>query len=158
MKSIAILLLSFFAMSLAKGQEAIVAAGGESSGSGGTSSYSVGQIIYTAETGSNGSVSQGIQQPYEIFAVSEAENNLIAIGISVFPNPTSDFLRINIEDFQSEDLQYTLQDLQGKQLKNGQVTSSETKVEMTELASSTYILVITNNQQMVKTFKIIKNQ
>jgi hypothetical protein len=40
-------------------------AGGEATGSGGSVSYSVGQVVYTTNTGINGSVAQGVQQPYE---------------------------------------------------------------------------------------------
>jgi len=49
-------------------QEAVLATGADAAGSGGKVSYSVGQIAYTSQTGSNGSVTQGVQQPYEIFA------------------------------------------------------------------------------------------
>ena len=47
-------------------QESPTAAGGEATGTGGTSSYSVGQVVYTTATGTNGSLAQGVQQPYEI--------------------------------------------------------------------------------------------
>ena len=47
-------------------QENTTAAGGEATGSGGTASYSVGQVVYTTVTGTNGSVAQGVQHPYEI--------------------------------------------------------------------------------------------
>ena len=36
-------------------QENPTAAGGEATGTGGTSSYSVGQVVYTTNTGANGS-------------------------------------------------------------------------------------------------------
>ena len=37
-------------------QEAVTPSGGEATGTGGTASYSVGQIAYTTNTGANGSV------------------------------------------------------------------------------------------------------
>ncbi len=46
-------------------QESIVASGGDASGSGGSSSYSVGQVFYSNYTGSNGSEAQGVQQADE---------------------------------------------------------------------------------------------
>jgi hypothetical protein len=49
-----------------KAQESINAAGGNTTGSGGSASYSVGQVVYTTNTGTNGSVAQGVQQAYEI--------------------------------------------------------------------------------------------
>jgi len=47
-------------------QETIPASGGKASGSGGTASYSFGQVVYTTYTGTNGLVAQGVQQPFEI--------------------------------------------------------------------------------------------
>jgi len=47
-------------------QESVNAAGGNASGSGGTVSYTVGQVVYTTKTGTNGSVAEGVQQAYEI--------------------------------------------------------------------------------------------
>jgi hypothetical protein len=47
-------------------QTATVSAGGNAIGTGGSVSYSVGQIAYTNNSNSNGSVAQGVQYPYEI--------------------------------------------------------------------------------------------
>lgn len=51
-------------------QQASTASGGNASGSGGSASYSVGQTAYTVSNG-NGSVSQGVQQPFEISIVTD---------------------------------------------------------------------------------------
>ena len=53
--------MSIFATHLMYSQETIPASGGAAIGSGGTSSYSVGQLVYTTNTGS-GTVTQGVQQ------------------------------------------------------------------------------------------------
>jgi hypothetical protein len=44
-------------------QETLSASGGDATGSGGTVSYTVGQVFYTSLTGSTGTVSEGVQQP-----------------------------------------------------------------------------------------------
>ncbi len=46
-------------------QQSVNAAGGNGTGSGGSFSYTVGQIDYTFASGSNGSVSMGVQHPLE---------------------------------------------------------------------------------------------
>ena len=46
-------------------QQAFVAAGGDATGSGGTVSFSAGQVVYTTITSGSGSVSQGVQQVYD---------------------------------------------------------------------------------------------
>ncbi len=50
-------------------QESTTASGGEASGDGGTVSYSVGQVVYGTHSGTTGSVSEGIQQAYEISVI-----------------------------------------------------------------------------------------
>ena len=54
-------------------QTSVNATGGDASGSGGSVSYSVGQVVYTTNTGTSGSVAQGVQQPYEISVVTAIE-------------------------------------------------------------------------------------
>ena len=47
-------------------QTGIPAAGGNASGTGGSVSFSVGQVFYLMNTGTTGSVLEGVQQPFEI--------------------------------------------------------------------------------------------
>ena len=47
------------------GQQAVLGGGGEATGSGGTVSYSIGQIAYTSK-GAGGTVSEGVQQAFEV--------------------------------------------------------------------------------------------
>ena len=44
------------------GQQAFVASGGNAIGIGGSEAYSIGQVFYTTQTGTNGFVGQGVQQ------------------------------------------------------------------------------------------------
>ena len=82
-------------------QTAIPATGGNVSGTGGSVSYSVGQVVYTTNTGgANGSVAQGVQQPFEISVVTGIdEANGITLQCSAYPNPTTDFLKLKVENF-----------------------------------------------------------
>lgn len=51
---------------LVQAQENTTASGGNATGIGGAIDYSVGQVVYTTQTGAPGSVTQGVQQPYEL--------------------------------------------------------------------------------------------
>lgn len=138
--------------------ETIPATGGNASGSGGTVSYSVGQIVYTNNTGTNGSVSQGVQQPYEISIVTELEETQgINLSITAFPNPTTDYLTLSIGNFDTKNLSFHLYDINGKMIQECKINVSETKISMTDLPPATYFLKVTENQKEVKTFKIVKN-
>ena len=136
-------------------QESPTAAGGEATGTGGTSSYSVGQVVYTTATGTNGSLAQGVQQPYEISVTIGIKETSINLELSVYPNPTTDYLTLKVDDF--ETLNFQLIDLQGKIIANKKVTNATTIIKMEELAKALYFLNVTKNNKVVKSFKIIKN-
>lgn len=139
-------------------QEAVLTAGGNDSCSGGSVSYSVGQIFYTTDAGTNGLVAQGVQQPYEISVVTSLEEvKDINLTVSVYPNPTTDFLDLKIENNDNANLSYQLIDMQGKLLETKKIKSSETIIVTRHLISTTYFLKITQKNKEVKIFKIIKN-
>ena len=79
-------------------QEAIPAAGANASGSNGSVSYTIGQVVYTTEFGPNGSEAKGVQQPYEISIITSVEsNNSQNIECVIYPNPASNFLTLKFE-------------------------------------------------------------
>ncbi len=113
--------------SFAQAQESANASGGDATGSGGTAAYSIGQVVYTTNTGSSGSVAQEVQQAYEIITVGIKETAL-NISLTAFPNPTTEYLTLHISDYNNEKLFYQLYDIQGKLLSNGQVTALQTRI------------------------------
>lgn len=139
-------------------QEAVPATGGEATGVGGSSSFTVGQAVYTTNTATNGTLTQGVQQPYEILVVAGIEENFgINLSVSAYPNPTTDYLTLEVKDFGFSTLNFQLYDLQGKLLQSEKITSNQTTIVMSNLVPATYFVKVTQNNQEVKTFKIIKN-
>ena len=142
---------------LAQAQESVNATGGDATGSGGTVAYSVGQVFYTTNTDASGTVSQGVQQAYEIFTVGIKETEL-NISLSVFPNPTANNLTLQISDYNNEKLSYQLYDMQGKLLNNVQVTAQQTQINTAGLPAATYFINVVNQEnKQVQSFKITKN-
>jgi len=141
----------------AQAQQATTATGGNASGSGGTVAYSAGQIVYTTNTGTTGSVAQGVQQPYEISIVLGIDNHSINLELSAYPNPTTDYLTLNVGKAEFSTLNFQLYDISGKLIEAKKITSTTETIRMENLPSATYFLKVTNNNQEVKTFKIIKN-
>ena len=139
-------------------QETNPATGGEASGSGGSMSYSVGQVVYTTNTGTTGSVAQGVQQPYEISVISGIEQAKgITLQCTAYPNPTTDYLTLKVENFELSTLSFQLYDINGKFLESKKLTDNETQVEMQNLLSGNYFLKVIQGNKEVKTFIIIKN-
>ena len=157
------MLFLWFVFTGLQAQEAIPASGGNASGSGGSASYSVGQLVYKTNTSANGSVAHGVQQPYEISVVIGIEESYgIKLECMVYPNPTAGFLNLKIENYDNENLFYQLFDISGKLLEIKKITGNETTISMTNLVSATYFLKIikmkyASSKQEIKIFKIIKD-
>ena len=152
----AMILLSLVLTGL-NAQVAIPATGGAASGEGGSSSYSVGQVVYTSHEGVTGSVAHGVQQPYEISTLTAIEDAQgIDLHVKVYPNPASDFLTLRVVDFDLSGLSYLLFDMNGRLLQNEKVTGNETGIKMGDLAPATYFIKVIQGQEEIKSFKIVK--
>ncbi|MDB4583651.1 T9SS type A sorting domain-containing protein, partial [Draconibacterium sp.] len=143
-------------------QEAISTSGGEASDDRGSVSYSIGQIVYSTGTGTNGSASEGVQQPYEIYVITGIEDELgINLMVSAYPNPTTNFLTLKVDNSEASKLSYYLYDFNGKLIENKKIRGNETRIGMSRLVPETYILKVIernrNESKEIKTFKIIKN-
>jgi len=136
-------------------QQTVTTTGSEATGTGGTASYTVGQVVYTTNTGTNGNVAQGVQQPFEISTTLGISETTINLELSVYPNPTTDFLTLKVE--KTDGLTYQLYDLQGKIIESKAVNSPSSNISLEAQPTSIYFLKVTKNKQIVKTFKIIKN-
>jgi hypothetical protein len=154
---LSVLLLLSLGITGLQGQVVIPAAGGNASGSGGSLSFTVGQVAYQTYTGTNGSVEQGVQQPYEISEVTAIEEAKgIGILVSIYPNPATDFLTMSIIEIDISDLSYQLYDMNGNLIQNEKITGNQTRIAMSKLVSATYFVKVIQKNKEVKTFKIIK--
>ena len=139
-------------------QENVNPTGGNASGSGGSVSYSVGQIAYQTHTGISGFVSEGVQRPYEISTVTGLEESEgINLAVSAYPNPTTDYLTLEVKDFELSSFNFQLFDMNGKLLQNEKISGNQTSIVMSNLVSATYFVIVVQGNKEVKTFRIIKN-
>ena len=137
-------------------QIAIPASGGNATGNG-TVSYSIGQVVYTVNT-NLGSVAQGVQQPYEISVITAIEDAKdISLVFSIYPNPTTDFLKLKVMNYDMENLSYWLYGVNGNLIETRKISAGETQISMTNQLSGSFFLKITEGNKEVKTFKIIKH-
>ena len=138
-------------------QSSVNAAGGDATGTGGSAAYSIGQVVYTTNSNSSGSVAQGVQHAYEIFPVGLNESAL-AFSLLAFPNPTQELLNLEVSDPFSEKLCYRLYDEFGQVVKAGEINACQTQINTASLPVSTYFLHVVNHDNVnVRSFKIIKN-
>ena len=158
MKYITLTMVLFCATQLSYAQETIPSAGGNATGTGGTSSYTVGQLVYTTNASTSGSVSQGVQQAFEFQSLSNPGLLTVQLTAVTYPNPTTDFIVLKITDTALENLQYTLFDLNGKTIASKPIRTSSTEIAMKNLSVGMYLLKLTKKNKPLKTFKVIKKQ
>ncbi len=138
-------------------QQAVVASGKNVSGPNGSVSYTVGQVFYTLHTGHDGSVSEGVQQPYEIFVITSLpEYDNIQLICLAYPNPVISDLTLRIE-YAAKGISYQLYDMNGKVISTDAIEESDTVISMNDLVPAIYFLKVFIHKREVKTFKIIKH-
>lgn len=154
-KTLTLFILNLVAISY--GQQNFVLAGGQATGLGGSVSYSYGQIFYETISGSNGELTQGVQQAIEIYPLS-TPSNVIAINITLYPNPAvaQVMLDLNFSQFQ-EEMKYEVFSVDGKLIKTGLILSNQTSIDVDVLPVATYFLNVISSNKILKVFKLIKN-
>lgn len=154
------LLLFGISLNVAFSQEVIQASGANVVGASGSISYSVGQSVSATNTGTDGTVISGVQQPYEISVLSGINEKKIKLGYVIYPNPTTDFLKLTVDEsatFSSGSITYQLSDINGKILGNRNITNNEIIIKMTHFTTGIYFLRIFQGNTEKKSFKIIKH-
>ena len=151
---ISILLLSLGLFTNVFSQKNFVTAGGKTTNSTGSVSYSIGQIGYKNLAGSK--ISNGLQQPFEILVLGNNAFPEIALEMSVYPNPATENLVLKFEnDFDKKT--YTLYDVNGRNIiELEKIVSLETQISLNKLPQGIYFLDILSDAKKIKTFKILK--
>jgi len=155
-KSFSIVLL-FIVSNFAQAQESVNSIGGVDAGTGGTVSFSVGQMVYTTDSKEGGAVVQGIQRPYRITTtdIKKLDNSIL---FKAYPNPSSDYLFLEMNAYRNEKLNYQLFDMQGKLIMTNPIEIPKTQINMRGLAVGAYVIHIYNtNNQPIQTIQVIKD-
>jgi len=138
-------------------QEIVTTSGLNASGEGGTISYSVGQVSVAQNTGTEGSVIEGVQQPYIIDPTVGSEIANINLKLATYPNPTSDEIIMTAEDLDLENFSYQLLSNEGKVLISKASIESTNNISLQSFPANIYLLNIYRDQIIIKSFRIIKN-
>ncbi|MBX7203993.1 MAG: T9SS type A sorting domain-containing protein [Bacteroidia bacterium] len=146
-------LLPFWSMA----QSGTVTSGGNATGTGGNISFSVGQAVTAPISGTNGKITQGLQQPYEIFVLTGMKETSFQLQASVYPNPATGFVTLSVDQKVSVQFSYVLTDMQGKTISTQPIKNAVTTIDFSQLAKGAYLIQVLQSNQIVKTFNVIKN-
>ncbi len=149
-----LLLACYFvcAFSLVNAQEVVATQGDTYSNATGTIDFTIGEMVINTVTNGTSELTQGFHQTNWKF--TGLEDLAPDVEIVVFPNPASDLLNIQTTAF--DQLTYALYDEAGRIVAQDRLLSESTSVQVSQLAAGNYSLVLSRQEQRLKTFKLIK--
>ena len=118
--------------------------------------WSIGELIIANFTGTDVSLTQGFHQgTYTITNIFELSGS--KISINAYPNPTTQFITVATDiEFVENNYTLTVTDIKGRLYSKKEISSNEEKIDFSGFISGTYIIYIQQNNQILKSFQIIK--
>jgi hypothetical protein len=138
-------------------QEATLVAGGNAAGSDGSVSWSVGQVDYLNVQGSSGAITEGVQQPFELFPLSVEGDLKNPWEVTIFPNPTTANAVIRFSETHVEEFVFVLLDMRGAILQSGRIDGREIELNVSQLPAAVYKVQINSSAGTSQVFKLVKH-
>lgn len=150
------LLFLFFGGPPAIAQYSINAGANSASGETINMDYTIGQAIVYTVSNSEWVLIAGIQQEYEIYVDTRANEVLLDIDISLYPNPAVHYINLKFGENPEREYEVVFYTASGQQVKRLLVSGLLTQIEVSDMPSGTYILQIKDGEAVIKMFKVIK--
>jgi len=158
MKKILLILFCVLASNLVIGQafnnELVSSSGDTYTNSSYQLDWSIGECVTETQAADNYIITQGFHQGK--YFITELEDLQELIKMQIYPNPTSDVLNLEIEKSGIDNFQYKIYDFSGQELKSADIKSNTEQINFETYSTGTYLISIFENNQKIKTFKIIK--
>jgi len=135
-------------------QEVVATQGDSYTKSSGSIDFTIGEVVINTGTDGSNDLTQGFHQTNWNFV--SIEDHVPSYEAIIFPNPTSEVLNIRTSTF--ENVTYTLYDARGKLVIQDKLSSAQTPIQVSQLAPGAYSLILNNDAQKLKTFRLIKQQ
>jgi hypothetical protein len=142
--------------------QSVNSAGVKMTQSNGSLSFTVGELVVLQQFDANGnSLGGGFTNSSTISTtvLSVQEPDAAVLQVSVFPNPTTDLVQIQIKDASIEEMNLELTDLSGKTLYSAQyrLMNQIIGINTATYPSGVYLLTLKKtNDQILGTYKIVK--
>ena len=147
-----LVLSMLLATTTATAQEVVSTQGDSYSNGTANIDFTIGEVVINTGTDGTNDITQGFHQTNWNFL--GVEDHAPSYEATIFPNPTSEVLNIRTSTF--ENVTYRLYDAQGKLVLQDKLSSEQTKIPVSNLATGSYSLILNNETQNLKTFKVIK--
>lgn len=136
-------------------QQNLVASGGDTATATGSVAWSVGIIAYSTWSDTSGKVTEGVQQPYEIY-IMESINEPVPVECVLFPNPSPGKITLRLSGNDRKKLDCTIFNEEGSLLQSLDISGGDNIILLDGYKPATYFLVLSENGSPLRTYKIVK--
>lgn len=114
--------------------------------------FTIGEVVMSTGTDGTNDITQGFHQTnLNFLGIDDFAPNY---SVTIYPNPSSEILTIEAKEF--EEVSFSLFDAQGKLVLKSNLIDQITPVNVGQLAPGNYSLQLSNESQLLKTFKLLK--
>ena len=118
--------------------------------------WTVGEIAISNFDQQHMILAEGFHQTYlDIYITDVWKTPENEINIAVFPNPAQNWITIDTD--YSDELQFKIINISGQQVITAQTKAGKTQVDIQNLPAGMYLLNISKENQLLKSFKILKS-
>lgn len=136
-------------------QQVVATAGRSMGNASGSITYTIGEGVSQTISKGDKTLTQGFHQTtLSVSSINEIKD--LDFTISVYPNPTNDFVNLLVGKEDVLGFKYQLFDMNGKLISQKELKGNETNVPFQHLSSGFYLLKVKDGSQELKSFKIIK--
>jgi hypothetical protein len=136
------------------GQNALSATGGHFKSSGGSTSFTVGQVAYVLKKGTGSYLNEGVQQVYSK-KTTPVEELVYLKEVQLYPNPTQETMTLILSSKEDIQVRYTIMDYLGKEIRNGNILSEKSEISLRDLPSGNYFISLKSKKE-IRIFKMVK--
>jgi len=136
------------------GQNALSAAGGHFKTTGGSTSFTVGQVAYVLKKGTGSYLNEGVQQVYNK-KTTPIEELVYLKEVQLYPNPTQETMTLILSSKEDVQVRYTIMDYLGKEIRNGNILSEKSEISLRDLPSGNYFISLKSKKE-IRIFKMVK--
>lgn len=116
--------------------------------------YTVGELAVQETTNGTIHISEGFISP-EMLDALDVKSYTSLTGISIFPNPTVDYVTVHFTN--SSNYLITITDLTGKKINSFTTNDSQFQIEMSNYSNGVYLVLVKDiSNKKYKVYKILK--
>ncbi|MFY8012784.1 MAG: T9SS type A sorting domain-containing protein [Saprospiraceae bacterium] len=135
-------------------QNAISSTGGHFKTTGGSTSFTVGQVAYVLKKGNGSYLNEGVQQVYTK-KTTPVEELVYLKEVQLYPNPTQETMTLILSSKEDVQVRYTIMDYLGKEIKNGNILSEKSEISLRDLPAGNYFISLKSKKEN-RIFKMVK--